>query len=101
MGGCSRHGVALSAGGLTVIVFVLLILGAPVAFWITGEDRRRKREWRPAGAGKWWHAPLTPIAIRHSITVAGDRSLVELVESRDPRRIEMGRINRKRRKVRA
>ena len=73
---------------------------AALAFLVTREIVRteRSRAWKKPA---WWSRPLPLAGVRQSISLVGDRSLVELVESRDPRRLEMGRINRKRRNVRA
>lgn len=75
----------MSALTITCIVLALATGLALVGRAVWAEEQRRRREWRPDGAGSWWHRPLPSVALAQSVRVIDARPPAELVTIADVR----------------
>jgi hypothetical protein len=87
-----QEDAAVSAPAIVITLLVFLLLGVPVTFMILRDEQRKRREWRPEGAGDWWGKPIRSTMLEPSLTLAGQPSSVILVEERDPRIVRGNRI---------
>lgn len=77
----------MSATTITLVALLLSSLSALLGWAIYHEERRKRSEWRPDGAGAWWHRPLPAIGLRLSVRGIDDPSPSVVTEAKDVRRV--------------